>query len=101
MRDSPALQTIACFAIVGSAAVLYLSTSSGFGPGVNRAPHEATGSVMAQQALALLKPGGHLVVIARDTTAFKNPASDIQLASFRRELSKSNVVISSVHSLQV
>lgn len=101
MRDSRALQTAACFAIVGSAAAIYLSISGGFGPGIDRAPHQATGVVMAQQALALLKPGGHLVVFARDTTAFKNPASDIQLASFRRELSKVKVPINSVHSLQV
>ena len=101
MRDNRAIQTIACSAILGSVATIYFSTSGGFGPGIYRAPHEATGLVMAQHALALLKPGAHLVVIARDTTAFKNPASDIQLASFQREVARVKVAISSVHRLQI
>jgi len=101
MRENGTLQAAACLAIVGSAAAIYFCTSGGFGVGIDRRPHQATGAVMAQQALALIKPGGQLVIIARDTAAFKNPASDIQLASFRREVSKVRAIIGSVHALQV
>ena len=101
MRDRLALQSVASFAIAGSAVAIAFCSTGGFGPGIDRARHEATGLMMAQQALGLLKPGGHLVVIARDTTAFKNPASDIQLATFRHEIAKAKAAISSVHSLQV
>jgi hypothetical protein len=101
MRDSRAIQTVACCAILGSVVAIYCWTGGGFGPGIDPTPHEATGLVMAQQALSLLKPGGNLIVITRDTTAFKNPASDIQLARFQREISKTKATISSVHGLQV
>jgi len=101
MRDSRALQSITCALTIASATVISFLISGGFGPHIDRAPHAATGTVIAQQALALLKPGGHLIVIARDTTDFKNPASDIQLASFRRELSRAKVTISSLHSIQI
>jgi hypothetical protein len=56
---------------------------------------------MAQQALALLKPGGQLTVIARDTSAFKNPATEVQLASFRQAVAKANAKIGSIETLQV
>jgi hypothetical protein len=101
MRDSRALQIAASFAIVGSVAAAYLFAAGGFGPGLDPAAHQASGFVMAEQALALLKPDGHLLVIARDTTAFQNPASDIQLTGFQREISKHNAAISSIRRLQV
>ncbi len=56
---------------------------------------------MAQQALRLLQPGGQLILIARDTAAFKNPATDVQLASFRKTLRKARVSVGSIQSLQV
>jgi hypothetical protein len=56
---------------------------------------------MAQQALACLKPGGQITVFARDTAAFKNPATDIQLASFRKVVSQAHAAIRAVHALPV
>jgi len=56
---------------------------------------------MAQQALACLAPGGQITVITRDTTTFRNPASDIQLASFRKTIDQAHVAIQSLHKLQV
>jgi hypothetical protein len=80
---------------------LGLSLAGGLGPGVGAGPHEASGRLMAEQALALLAPGGQITVIARDTTTFKNPASDLQLASFRKIISSAKAAIRSVDALQV
>src|ERR1044071_2925140 len=86
MRDSKAIGAIAGLAIVGAWSAIYFSSHGGFGPTINAKPHEAAGQVLAQQALTLLKPGGQVTVIARDTAAFKNPASDLLLGSLRKTL---------------
>jgi hypothetical protein len=56
---------------------------------------------MAQEALARLQPSGQITVITRDTSSFKNPATDIQMASFRKALGQGHATIRSVHALQV
>jgi hypothetical protein len=56
---------------------------------------------MAQQALAWLEPGGQITIITRDTTTFKNPASDIQLASFRKTINQAHAAIGTLRQLQV
>jgi hypothetical protein len=56
---------------------------------------------MAQQALRLLQPGGQVILIARDTTTFENPATDVQLASFRNTLRKAHVTVGLTRLLQV
>jgi len=100
-RDSKAIAVIAGIATLGSWALIYFTAHGGFGPGINPKPHEAAGYVLAQQALTLLKPGGQITVIARDTTAFKNPASDILLQSFRKTIRQGGGAIGSVQLLQV
>jgi hypothetical protein len=56
---------------------------------------------MARQALEFMQPGGRITVITRDTTAFKNPAADLQLASFKRAVSQAHGTMGSVIALQV
>ncbi len=56
---------------------------------------------MAQQALACLEPGGQITIITRDTSTFRNPASDIQLDSFCKTINQAHAVIESIHKLQV
>ena len=56
---------------------------------------------MAQQTLRHLKPGGQVILITRDTTTFENPATDVQLASFRKTLRKARVTVGLIQSLQV
>jgi len=101
MRDNKAIGAAAILVTVGSWVALWISTAGGLGPGINPKPHEASGWMMARQALKLLKPGGQIVVIARDTTSFKNPASDIQLASFKATLREAGVGIAKVQALHV
>ena len=82
-------------------ATLWFVTPGGVGPSFNPRPHEASGWVLGQQALSLLKPGGPVVVIARDTAAFKNPASDVQLASLKKTLRAAGVSVTKLQALQV
>ena len=95
IRIVVSLTTIAAWSLLG------LSLHGGLGPRVHSAPYEASGRLMAQQALACLAPGGQITVITRDTTTFRNPASDIQLASFRKTIDQAHVAIQSLHKLQV
>jgi hypothetical protein len=87
--------TVAAWSFVG------FSLHGGMGPRFDAASYEASGRLMAQQALALLEPGGEITVLARDTTTFKNPASDIQLDSFRKTIERAHATIGDVHKLQV
>ncbi len=101
MRDSKAVGVLAGLAIFGASASLYLSTHGGLPPRLNPRPHEAVGWAMAQQALSLLKAGGQVLVITRDTTAFANPATDLQLASFKKALAKAHATVGPIKALQV
>jgi hypothetical protein len=101
MRDSKAVNLVAGLVTLGAAAAMALSLRGGLRPHFNPKPHEAAGWMMARQALGLLKPGGRITVITRDTAAFKNPATDIQLASFRQAVRKAHATIGAIRVLQV
>jgi hypothetical protein len=98
---SKVIGTVATLATLASLAFVFLSLHGGLGPRIDSRPHEATGWVMAQEALARLQPSGQITVITRDTSSFKNPATDIQMASFRKALGQGHATIRSVHALQV
>lgn len=99
MPDSKLIRVTALLVTIAAWLGLYL-TLAGLGPQTDRRTPEATGTVLAQQTLRLLPAGGQVTIIARDTTAFKNPASDIQLASFKKALRK-RAAIRSIHLVQV
>ncbi|MGO9200066.1 MAG: hypothetical protein ACLQM8_05945 [Limisphaerales bacterium] len=101
MRDSKAVNVIAGLVVLGASAAILFSLRGGFPPRPNPKPHQAAGWMMARLALGLLKPGGQIVIISRDTAAFKNPATEIQLASFKKALRKSHAVIGSIRAIQV
>jgi hypothetical protein len=101
MRDSKVIGGLAGLVILASVAGLSLSLQGGFGPRFDSQCYAAAGWGMAQQAIRLLKPGGKVVVITRDTASFKNPATDIQLAGFKKALQTAHVSIDHVLALQV
>jgi hypothetical protein len=101
MRNNKIIQGAAVAITLGALGTIALTSAGGFPPRVDSKPHEAAGWAMARQALTLRKDGGQIVVITRDTSAFKNPAADIQLASFTKELRKAKVTISRIEALQV
>ncbi len=101
MRNSKVINTLAGLAIAGSAAWLFLVLNNGLPPRAGAKPAQASGWVMAQEALRGLKPGGRLVVILRDTEAFKHPETDLQFRSFEQAIHKSGATISATKTLQV
>ena len=101
MRDSKFIAAAAGFVFLCSATAIAISLSGGFGPRLESAPYLAVGKTLARQALVLLKPGGLVTVITRDTAAFQNPATDLVLAGFKAELNKARVNISAIETLQI
>lgn len=51
---------------------------------VDRKLHSEIGRALAAEASALLKPGGKVTVISRDTETFPQPSVDVLLKSFKR-----------------
>lgn len=101
MRNSKVIGVIAGLTALSAWGFIYFSARGGFGPSVNPKPHQAAGYILAQQALTLLKPGGTLTVIARDTSVFKNPASDILLNSLRKTVQQAHAAMGPLQLLQV
>jgi hypothetical protein len=104
LKPGPGAIIIRLFAVcatVGAWLLLWLSLHGGLRPRLDTRLYEVSGRLVAQQALALLGGGGQITVIARDTAAFKNPATDIQMASFRKALGKAHVTVRSLRQLQV
>ena len=101
MRDSRTIQVLAGVVTLSALVVAYLSSQGGLPPSTNPKPHEAAGAILARQALSLLKPGGKIIAINRDTATFKNPATDFQLASFKKALGAAHATIGTLQLLQV
>ncbi len=101
MRDNKVISIAAALVTVGSCLGLVYGLTGGFGPHLDARSHRAVGQVLAAQTLNLLKPGGLVTVITRDTTTFANPASDVLLDSFRKQLAKAGVKIDSMQRIQI
>jgi len=92
--------TLAAGIVIATSLLAVLLTAWGLPPHFPSEPHKTIGRIMAQKAASLLGPGGEIIVFARDTFAFPQPAADFQLASFARELKKSSLQIGSIKRLQ-
>lgn len=99
-RDHRRTKTLIGAAGIGAALLIYLSIHIYLPPAFNPKPHEAAGRALAEAALGSLN-GGSITVITRDTATFKNPAADVQMASFKQTLSRARVSVASIHTLQV
>jgi hypothetical protein len=80
---------IAILAIAGAAVWIYRS-QSGASQKFDLSPYHALGAGAAEETAKLLGNKGQVVVMAHDTTEFKNPAVDGQLKSFQQTLKKNN-----------
>src|SRR6266498_576690 len=85
MRNSKSTDIVSILAASAAFAAIFLSSWE-FGPAVDRKLHSEIGRVLAKEALNLLRPGGQITVITRDTEAFPQPALDALLASFQQEV---------------
>jgi len=100
MRNRPVVDVLAAVIILGSGVGVYYFLD-GYPPGLETRSAEASGWAMAREALRLLKPGGQITVIARDTEAFRHPESELQLRSFERAVRKAGAGIEATRALQV
>lgn len=74
--------------VVVAAAVTGFLVLRGPGPTVESQLHSEIGRVLARESLAVLRPGGEIVVLTRDTEAFRQPALDLVLRSFEQEVGR-------------
>ncbi|HVY69214.1 MAG TPA: hypothetical protein VHH73_04765 [Verrucomicrobiae bacterium] len=100
MRNRTSTGMIAAIVAVFALASIGLATV-GLPPSVNSSLYESIGARLAGQAIAKLGPGGGITVITRDTTSFKQPASDIVLASFQKAARRAGANITAVNPMQV
>ena len=82
--------TLASLTIAGAALTLFF-TFYPLPPRLDAVPHEALGQAVAQEASKLLGSGGRILLIARDTRTFPNPAADVQIRSFLQTLKQSGL----------
>lgn len=101
MRDSKTIMGAAAVLICGAWSAVYFSLTGIGKPPMASEPPQLIGRSMAREALDLLKPSGQLLVIARDTTAFENPASDLQLSAFMRGVHQAHAPVRVVRKLQI
>lgn len=101
MRNNRIINWIATGVSLAALATIYLDGSGNLTPARDSKLYAAVGDVMARQAISLLKPGGQVVVIVRDTKSFEHPATDDQLEQFTKTLKKANVPIARTLSLKV
>jgi hypothetical protein len=100
MRNNKFINAIAGVAILGACAAVYLAANE-LPPQTSAEPHQTLGAVMAREALTRLSPGGAINIIIRDTKTFPQPAMDIQVASFKKSVSRANANIASTLNLQI
>jgi hypothetical protein len=100
MAQKKVTLTLAFLTIVGAGLVLFFTFYPRL-PRLNTAPHEGLGQAVAQEAIKLLGSGGRVVLIARDTATFVNPATDAQLNSFVRTLKRSGARIGATNLIKL
>src|SRR5689334_8280640 len=98
MRISRTIEGLSLAAIL-VALLITLGSAWPMPPRPNHRLHQAIGMALAQEALALLPPGGQIVVITRDTDTFRQPALDLLLHSFEKELHRASVKIAATQRI--
>lgn len=88
-----------CVTITAAAGIAILLSSGGMGPAVDSRLHSEIGRTLASETLSLLPAGGEIFVITRDTEAFPQPALDILLKSFEREVRRRDDIPVTVRSV--
>jgi hypothetical protein len=100
MGKKTLLGAISVLVLVGASASLYV-TVYGLSPRLDPRPHRALGRTLASEALKLGGPGARVVVIARDTEFYRNPAADEQLKALMDAVVKGGGTVSLASRLKV
>ncbi len=101
MRNSKMLMAAAAGVIAGALALVLRTGTGGSPSAVSREVPEQVGRTLAQEAVALLGPGGKLTLIARDTSEFPQAAVDLALKGFGREVTKNGATVSATKLFSV
>jgi hypothetical protein len=99
MRNRGSIDALAVAVCITALAIIGLSLGY-LPPRVDTAIYSEVGEKLAQQAVALLPKGGRIVVIARDTEAYRQPAMEISLKAFEDVVSGATKEIV-MHPVQV
>jgi hypothetical protein len=100
MRNSKPIDAIS-IAISISAVVILFVVCSHLPPRLDENIPAKIGESLAVEAVSLLRPGGRITIITRDTQAFPQPALDVSLKSFYNEVHRTGASVASVHRLQL
>lgn len=100
MRNSRTINVVAVATTLAAWVGLHAYLHPG-PPAMDRKPHEALGEVLAAEALARLKPGARLLVIARDPEPYQVPASAAQLESFESAILRGGGQIAGCHWIKL
>src|SRR5688572_18385544 len=97
MRNRRAMDALSLGAIFISAGIIALSVWA-LPPKVDSKVYTEIGTVLARQALELLPAGGEIVVIARETETYPQPAMEISLKEFQKQARGAgvNVMVKSI-----
>ena len=90
MRNRKVIDALSLGAIFISAGIIALSVWA-LPPKVDSKLYSEIGTVLARQALELLPSGGEILVIARETEAYPQPAMEIGLKEFQKQASRAGV----------
>ena len=101
MRNNKVIQTMAVVVTVSAVAAMAFIGARDLGPGSTPSCTGLSAGNWPGRPLSLLKPGGQIMVLTRDTASFPSPATDVLVEGFQRELRKSHVSISTEQKLEV
>ena len=100
MRNNRMTDVASCLmTAVGVAIIAYSTCESA--PTIDRKIHEAIGRAIAKEAVGLLRDGGQISVITRDTEAFKQPALEVQMDSFKAEIRRAGATLGVTRRIQL
>ena len=100
LGKSKAVGVVAALTALGAWSCLYFSLY-GLPPRLDARPQEALGEVVARETLKLLSPGGHIILVTRDTVTFENPAVDAQIKSFQRTLARGGAQVTATNLIKL
>ncbi|HUS35574.1 MAG TPA: hypothetical protein VM680_09510 [Verrucomicrobiae bacterium] len=87
-RQKLTLTIVFAFLTVVVAAIFFITLPAP----VDRKLHSEIGKALATEASALLRPGAKVTLITRDTATFPQPALDVLIKSFERNINRNTQV---------
>lgn len=100
MKSGNVKTIVASLMMAGAALSLWFSYRE-TPPLPNPKLHEGIGMVMAEQAAKLLGSGGRITLLARDTSVFPNPATDMELKGFAEAVKKARLPVAATNVVKL